>query len=237
MCVRLHRMAQPESRICQNCKNSFTIEPEDFEFYDKIKVPPPTFCPQCRFQRRAAFRNERKLFKTKSAKSGKDILALYMPRSDLTVYDEKEWWADDWDPMQYGREYDFSRPFLEQFRELMHRVPRFSRSVINMVNSDYCANAGELKNCYLLFNSNNDEDSAYGNGVNDSKDCFDNSHVMKCGRCYNSFWLANSYQTHFSSHCEDCTGVWFSKNCRGCSDCFGCVNLRSQKYNIFNVAY
>lgn len=31
-----------ENRICQNCKNDFIIEPEDFVFYEKIKVPPPT---------------------------------------------------------------------------------------------------------------------------------------------------------------------------------------------------
>ena len=26
-------------------------------------------------------------------------------------------------------------------------------------------------------------------------------------------------------------------DCRNCSDCFGCVNLRGQKYSIFNVPY
>lgn len=31
-----------ENKICQNCKTQFTIEPEDFKFYEKIKVPPPT---------------------------------------------------------------------------------------------------------------------------------------------------------------------------------------------------
>jgi hypothetical protein len=48
-----------EMRQCQNCKNQFTIEPEDFAFYEKIKVPPPTFCPSCRFQWRLSFMNER----------------------------------------------------------------------------------------------------------------------------------------------------------------------------------
>jgi hypothetical protein len=28
---------------CQNCKKDFTIESEDFNFYEKIKVSPPTF--------------------------------------------------------------------------------------------------------------------------------------------------------------------------------------------------
>src|SRR3989344_3474605 len=108
---------------------------------------------------------------------------------------------------------------------------------MNMVNSDYSANASDLKNCYLLFNSNFTEDSAYGNAVYGSAFCFDNSHLSKCERCYNSFWLTNCYQTNFSSQCEDCNNVWFSKNCRGCSDCFGCANLRGKKYHIFNEPY
>ena len=28
-----------ETRNCQNCKKDFVIEPDDFSFYEKIKVP------------------------------------------------------------------------------------------------------------------------------------------------------------------------------------------------------
>src|SRR3989338_8172321 len=143
-----------ETKTCQNCHNNFTIEPEDFKFYEKMQVPPPTFCPECRLQRRSMFRNERKLFWAKSAKSGKEILSLYPPESGFVIYDEKEWWSDDWDPMEYGKDYDFSRPFFEQFFELSKITPRYSRDVMNMVNSNYSANASDLKNSYLLFNSN-----------------------------------------------------------------------------------
>jgi len=38
---------QSENRICQNCKSDFIIELEDFSFYEKMKVPAPTFCPYC----------------------------------------------------------------------------------------------------------------------------------------------------------------------------------------------
>ena len=30
---------QSEIKNCQNCQKDFTIEPEDFNFYEKIKVP------------------------------------------------------------------------------------------------------------------------------------------------------------------------------------------------------
>ena len=59
-----------ETRRCQNCKTDFAIEPEDFAFYEKIKVPPPTFCPECRLIRRSLFRNERVLYRKKDDMSG-----------------------------------------------------------------------------------------------------------------------------------------------------------------------
>ena len=52
-----------EKRICQNCKKDFMIEEDDFNFYEKIKVPPPSFCFECRLQRKMIRRNERNLYK------------------------------------------------------------------------------------------------------------------------------------------------------------------------------
>lgn len=152
----------------------------------------------------------------------------------MPVMAEEEWWKDSWDPMEYGREYDFSRPFFEQFAELYRVVPKFARATSNMENSDYSANAGNLKNCYLVFNADYDEDCLYSTTLNYCRDCVDSAHMSKSERCYGSFWVNDSYQTHFSVQCENCTGVWFSKNCRGCTDCFGCANLTNKKYHFFN---
>lgn len=111
----------------------------------------------------------------------------------------------------------------------------YSRSnAINMVRSDYSANAADLKDCYLIFNATSTENSAYGNAVDYSKNCFDNSHINSSEKCYESFWLNKCYNTHFSSQCEECVSVFLSKNCVGCSNCFGCVNLRNKSYNFFN---
>lgn len=226
-----------EERACQNCKLIFLIEDEDFQFYKKIDVPPPTFCWKCRFQRRLVWRNERTLFKGKSAKSGKDIITIIPPRSGIPTFDESEWWMDDWDPLEYGREYDFSKSFFEQFGELQKVIPRMSRNVTQMIESDYSANSGNLKNCYLLFNATADEDCAYGTGVNNSRACFDNCNIDKCERCYESFWLTNCYQTRFSVQCTDCVSVWLSRDCRGCSYCIGCVGLSNKQFHIFNKPY
>src|SRR3989338_7505586 len=100
-----------ETKICQNCKQPFVIEPEDFDFYKKIDVPPPTFCWLCRAQRRMCFRNERILYKRKSYFNGKDIFSMYAPDSVYKVYEKDIWLSDQWDPLEHGQEYDFNRPF------------------------------------------------------------------------------------------------------------------------------
>ena len=112
-----------EVRTCQVCKNSFSIEPDDLAFYERMKVPPPTFCPECRMVRRMNWRNERNFYKRQCAMCEKSILAMQAPEKPFTVYCRECWYSDKWDAMTYGRDYDFSKPFFAQFRELLEAVP------------------------------------------------------------------------------------------------------------------
>ncbi|MDE2030746.1 MAG: hypothetical protein KGI58_00600 [Patescibacteria group bacterium] len=226
-----------ETRNCQNCKQDFTIEPDDFSFYEKIKVPPPTFCPECRFERRAAFRNENKLFLVKDAFTKKDIFSLYPPEANRKVVTQEEWHSDTWSAFDYGKDIDWSRPFMTQVLELEKEVPIYNLNVQRMFNSPYSGNATGLKNCYLLFGSNDSENCLYGNEVDASRDCVDNSHINKSERCYDCFWIQNCYQCYGSIMSVDCSNVWFSRDCLSCHDCIGCTNLRKSSYCIFNKQY
>src|SRR3989344_5953779 len=99
-------MAEKETKTCQNCKNQFVIEPEDFEFYARIKVPPPTFCPECRLQRRYAWRNMRSIYKYTCGLCGSKKIGVYAPDKPYTVYCSKCWWSDKWGALDFGRDYD-----------------------------------------------------------------------------------------------------------------------------------
>ena len=224
-------------KTCQNCKKEFVIDEADSAFYERIKVPMPTFCWLCRAQRRFAFRNERILYKRPSDKSGKPIFAMYAPESGLKVYEKSEWLSDDWDPTSYGRDYDFSKSFFEQFNNLLHEVPLKNLNIVNGVNSDYTNNITDPKNCYLVFNANKPEDCMYSHGITHSRECIDVSHVGKCELCWGSFWLTSSARTMSSVQCENCVDVRFSKNLRGCTSCFGCVNLVNKSYCFLNEQY
>jgi len=139
--------------------------------------------------------------------------------------------------MDYGRDIDWSRPFLTQLHELMLEVPFKSNNVIRGVDSDYSNNATDPKNCYLVFNATNPEDCMYSNGVNYSRDCVDCSHISKAEACYQSFWLGSCYRTHYSSQCVDSSDLWFCRDCQGCMNCFGSANLRNKNYCFFNEQY
>ena len=99
-------------RGCQNCKQDFTIEPDDFLFYEKIKVPPPTFCPECRMVRRMLWRNERYLYKSNCDLCKKGIISVYPAQNNFPVYCCDCWWGDKWDSSVYGVDYDFQNHFL-----------------------------------------------------------------------------------------------------------------------------
>src|SRR3989344_161975 len=126
-----------ETRNCQNCKQAFTIEPDDFSFYEKIKVPPPTFCWRCRAMRRMVYYNMDCLFERTCAATGKKIFTTMPPDAPMPVYNTDYWLSDAWDPLSYGKEYDFTKPFFEQIKELYNIVPWSPMWNYNKTNSDY----------------------------------------------------------------------------------------------------
>jgi hypothetical protein len=226
-----------ETRNCRNCKKDFIINPDDFDFYSKVKVPPPTWCPECRFKRRMVWRNDWHLFRKKEERAGEEIFSFIPAESPIKIYDRDYWISDAWDPMEFGRDYDFRRPFFEQYRELMLAVPLPAHSMINMVNCQFCTNANNCKNCYLVRGASYAEDSAYLIWDGYSKQCMDSHMTNKCELSYGNVNVTNSYKTIFSVDCENCQSVTLCQDCLGCNNCFGSFGLRNKSNYIFNELY
>jgi len=225
-----------ETKTCQSCKKEFTIEPDDFSFYEQIQVPPPTWCPECRMIRRLAWCGYRLLYKRKCDFTGDSVISTYHPDSLHKTYRQDVWWSDKWDSKNYGRDYDFSKSFFEQFDQLFKEVPHpvLYTNYAAMVRSEYCNAAHGLKDCYLCFRADNSENCAYLSTITEMKDCFDSNYANICELSYDLLNCNKCYQTFSSEDCEECHNVYFSKNLVGCSNCIGCINLRSQNYQIFN---
>ncbi|MFZ2150005.1 MAG: hypothetical protein WAV15_02520 [Minisyncoccia bacterium] len=223
-------------KVCQNCKNNFEVEKEELVFYEKIKVPTPKLCFDCRLQERMLFRNERTLYKRKSDAPGqeKEIFSIFSPDSDQKVYDHKTWWGDSWDVMEYGQDIDFGKPLFEQLKTLWRKVPDVALMNINPVNSDFCSITEGNKNCYLVVGGDFNENVMYSAFTFNTKDSVDLHWVSKSDLSYESSDCISCSRLTYSRECDSCLDSAFLFNCKNCSNCFGCVNLRNASYCFFN---
>ncbi|MBI5621283.1 zinc-ribbon domain containing protein [Candidatus Falkowbacteria bacterium] len=217
---------------CKNCNQPFLITDADKTFYAKIDVPAPTRCPDCRQQRRLTWANELFLYQRKSSLTGKDIISMYNPNLSLKVYSVPEWWSDDWEGLDYGQDYLPNTSFIEQFMALKSNVPHAALSIgsAGVTNSDFVNYCGHLKNCYLVFDSDNCEDCYYSGTLTDSRDSIDCMKSRNCELCYECIDCYKCFNLKYSQDCLECSQSYFLKNCSGCIDCFRCVNLHNQKY-------
>jgi hypothetical protein len=234
-----------EQKKCKQCGADFTVEDEDLEFYKKISPTlgekthewsAPSLCPLCRGMRRAAWRNERKLYKRKSDKSGKEVISVYSPdKTDYKVFSNDEWWSDDWDAMDYGRDFDPGKSFFEQFGNLLKEVPRLSLFNSNTQDCNFSNFIAECKNCYMssviYYGS---ENTHYSYLVYGSKDNVDISFCDKVEGCYELVDGTNCYDCRYSNRLENCRNCYFCQDLTGCSDCISCNNLRNKKFCIDN---
>lgn len=232
-------------KTCLQCLADFIITDRDQIFYDQMKVPQPELCYFCRMIRRLSYRKERFLYNRTCDLSGKQMISAYSKETPINrrfskfpVYANEEWWSDKWDAKSFGRDYNFNKPFFEQFFALQALVPRLTLIQQQpMENSVYCNAASRCKNCYLIFSANQNEDCYYASWINYSKNCVDNLSVQGCELCYDCITCTNCYHCFFAQEAKNCTDCYFIKNCMGCKDCFMSVNLVQKQYYIFNKRY
>src|SRR3989338_3625089 len=226
-----------ETRSCQNCNNNFTIEPEDFKFYEKIKVPPPTWCPECRMVRRTAWRNEATVYRRKCELCGRDTISVYSSDKPFKIYCRDCWWSDRWEPINFKQNYDFSKPFFNQFRSLMEAVPHSALQFENVVNSEYLNHAANIKNGYLVFASHDLDNVSYSRNATFVKDSLDIDSTDRSEFCYEIFQCVKDFKVSFSGYAEECRDSGFLFDCRNCNNCVASVALRNKSYYIFNEPY
>jgi hypothetical protein len=232
-------------RSCANpwCKQAFEISAEERALRQKVapviagKVmpfPEPTLCPDCRLVRRMLWRNERYLQRRTCDFTKKSILSVYPSNAPFPVIGRTEWFGDAWDATSFGRPFDFSRSFFEQYRELLHTVPRSALNGKNTENCDYCNFVFDSRNCYLSYCIYYSESLLYSYWGLHAKDCVDCAYIFESEQCYQCSDCNHSYGCVDSTLCHTCTDCHSCYDCRGCTSCFGCVGLRQRSYCLFN---
>ncbi|MFH0806742.1 MAG: hypothetical protein V1885_03405 [Candidatus Brennerbacteria bacterium] len=223
-----------ETKTCQNCHSPFIIEPDDFAFYERIKVPPPTFCAECREKRRIASRNERSLYRRKCDMCGKEVVSRISPDKTYPMYCNNCWWSDKWDVLSYGRDFDATKPFFAQYKELLYLVPHVAMYNSAVVNSDWVNQETNDKNCYLNVGGHYNENSAYNTYEVYGKDSLDCHWLLNSEFCYAAINCHRCYKAFYSQDCFDCQDTYFSYDCRNCTNILGCAGLRNKQNYIFN---
>lgn len=222
------------TKQCTQCSKTFKIADADLAFYAQIKVPPPTWCPQCRLVRRMVWRNERTLYNRQCDKCHQPIVAIYGPNISNPVYCRDCWYSDKWSPLEYGQDYDFAKPFFTQYHELLQRMPMLNLSVTTVENSTYTNYSLNMKNCYLVFASWECDNSLYSQRIVRTQDTLDSLWLTETQLMYESVYCINCYNLKYAFDCDGCSDSSFMMNCRGCTNCFGCINLRNKEYYWFN---
>ncbi len=238
----------PEQKICKQCGKEFVVEDENLNFYKKIsptfagktfEILAPSLCPDCRAIRRYIWRNERALYKRKSDKSGREIVTVYAPdKTNLKVYSIDEWWADDWDALEYGHDFDFTKPFFEQFKNLVESVPLMALRNTKSVNCDFVNYTSECRDCYMSAVAYyGTENSHYGYWIYSSKNCIDCSFVDHDENCYELVTSNANYGCRYSLRINNCRDCYLCVDLASCSDCILCSNLSHKQYCIRNKQY
>lgn len=222
---------------CKKCNREFEIRDIDRDFYKKFDVPEPEMCPDCRLQHKLCFRNERTFYKRTSSLSGASMISIYSPDNRYKAISREEWWSDKHDATLYGRNFDFSKPFFEQFQELLLEVPRIGLFNVNPTNSDYCHQAYDNKNSYLCVVVEKCEDSMYVSHSNSLRDCYDSSFLHDCELCYECLDSNKLYACIFCQSCQNSSDLIHCYDCIGCKNCVGCYGLRNKQYYIMNEQY
>ncbi len=78
-----------ETKVCQNCKKDFIIEPE-LRYYRMMKIPIPQICPNCRHYQRIKMWSSVHLWHRKCMKPGcaNEFETSYAPDRPEIVYCE-----------------------------------------------------------------------------------------------------------------------------------------------------
>jgi len=210
------------------------IDASDFDFYEKIKVPPPTWCSECDTAKRMTWRNERSLYWRDCGLCGKKTLSMYSKESPFIVYCHDCWISDKWDSLAFGKDYSFKENFFTQFLELQKNIPRASvLQYGTSVNCEFTNYTRNTKNVLLAYSVSTGENVYYSFTVDWSKDVMDSLMLKNSELIFEGFNSDHCYNSQFLIDCRGCTESSYLYDCVNCQNCFMSANLRSKQFIFY----
>jgi len=182
-----------------------------------------------------AWRNERSLYKRACDLCNKNFISMYPTGVSFPVFCKDCWYGDKWDATNYGREYDFSKPFFKQWDELAEIVPRVGIWQRNVINSPYSNMVGECKNAYLSISVVlGSENVFYSKAIDKSFNIFDSYNLKESDSCYENIEGEKNYNCQEVKLSRNCIDSYFLIDCVNCSNCAFSYNLRNKEFYFKN---
>ncbi|MEK7085686.1 MAG: hypothetical protein AAB953_01585, partial [Patescibacteria group bacterium] len=97
---------------CKKCGKQFEVSQGHKEHCEKLKIPTSSHCLDCRRIQLMNFRNERTFYSDTCKNCGNRMISCFSSNSPFTIWCSECWWSDKFDPLKYGKEFDFNRPFF-----------------------------------------------------------------------------------------------------------------------------
>lgn len=226
-------------KSCKLCNSKFEITGKDLEFYEKMSplivwkkylITSPKLCPDCRQQRRQAFKNIYHLYKNEETW----LISAISPDKWLNVISQNKWWEESNLGLQFWKDYDFSKTFFDQFYELQKVAPRWNLIQVWCENCERSINISGSKNCYLVKSWWDAEDCYYWERVFNSRNIVDWYRVKFSDNCYDVYYADNCYNVYFTKDTKNSRDSLYLSDCENVSNCIWCVGLRNKEYYILN---
>lgn len=225
-------------RHCAISGQQFEISPQTHKICDLLQVPLPEIGFEEAMRRQMCCRNLLFLYRRKSDKSGRSMISIFPQDSPFTVFHQEEWFDPGWDALEFGRDYELSRPFFEQFGELLKVVPLWGLQNVNTENAEYCTSISNSANCYLAFGCYySSEDVFCSYRVHGGKAIYYSLYVDKSELCFYCLRTRHCYSLICCEECLGCSDCAFCYELIGCSDCLFSSNLRNKRFYIHNKQY
>jgi hypothetical protein len=159
---------------------------------------------------------------------------MYQSEAAFPVYCRDCWYGDSWDPMEYGVEIDWSKPFLAQFGELYKKVPKLALwQKGSNANSLYANNVYDSKDIYLSYSIVEAENIFYSENIDYGRYVMDSYLSISSELVYENQG-SRQFNSKFILQSNDCIDSAFLFDCANCTECYMSSNLRNKKYVFRN---
>jgi len=188
--------------ICPITGLPFAVTDQEQQLYAQFDFPVPEIHPILRFIARFVHGNNWSLYWTTEMRTGKKILSCYDPKEFPKIVEHSYWMSNDFDARDYGRQFDFSRGFFEQYFEMVREIPRPNVTILNCENVEYANHVFWSKNCYLCFicfycenvlysfRTRKSKESMYLFNCRESELCYQCANCTKCLMCSTPSFVA-----------------------------------------------